>query len=226
MIPQRTPATRETIPPPERKQMIQQVKTSACETTYEIDGERIRLWIIVGGTPAISFNDHGFVQRFPSVEKWGCEHYGSHCYDHQMPGRENWNDGNIQGPTFDVLPNGKETLLLWFKANKPLHDLRVARYEQLKPYLRLRSKRYHDKDQATYFWLDVDVRPHYLGNVHFDSRCMSGRFTNDMREWNLVDQNWQTLTAILSQYCNFHSGWEVLTTPQFDEVLEAMKAVA
>ena len=35
------------------------------ETFYDVEGVTLRLWIIVGGTPALAFEDYSFTERYP-----------------------------------------------------------------------------------------------------------------------------------------------------------------
>lgn len=88
----------------------QQIETTSCETAYRVlfNGEvyHVNLWIIVGGTPAIAFDDCGAITRrfvpTPEVqEKWSGWENGRFPHQKTSP---------IQGPTPDVLPNGADDL--------------------------------------------------------------------------------------------------------------------
>lgn len=90
---------------------IIQVSTSVGHTIYKVGDHTLRLWIITGGQPALALQDNTCTQTYPIKDtRWTMEHwkirmcdgcYG--CYDHQDP-------TNIQGPTFDVLPDGAKSI--------------------------------------------------------------------------------------------------------------------
>jgi hypothetical protein len=98
---------------------IKQIKTSACRTSYDVDGLIIGLWIITGGTPAIEFEeDITFSQRFPiKDEKWTNKNWNDEIirYIHQI-GKK------IQGPTYDVLPNGLKDIEKFIHKNRYEYD--------------------------------------------------------------------------------------------------------
>lgn len=88
---------------------IQQLKTSSCKTLYKVIHHgrpyKVRLWIIVGGTPALAFADNkGGTRRFEVSEVQAQKWQGwDGCYPHQNP-------DNPQGPTVADLPNGRDDL--------------------------------------------------------------------------------------------------------------------
>ena len=104
---------------------ISVIRTTACTTTYRVDHDIVRLWIITGGTPCIDFDYGGLSLRFPVIAMWDNRHWLGNRYRHQDP-------RNIVGPKAeDVLPNGLQDLEDWYKVNKPLKDLRDSRYQKL-----------------------------------------------------------------------------------------------
>lgn len=105
---------------------IKQISTASCETVYDVEygGEtyRLRLWIIVGGTPALAFADYtGGTKRFPSLEKWASWDKGR--YPHQNP-------DDVQGPTFDVLPNGLADVKKFLVEFLPKRKAAIAKQEE------------------------------------------------------------------------------------------------
>lgn len=108
---------------------IKQISITSCETIYEVgyEGEtyRLRLWVIRGGGPALGFADYGIIKRFVPTEKvqqkwtgWDKGHY-----PHQDP-------DNIQGPTFDVLPNGLADVQEFLLEFLPKRKAGIARAEE------------------------------------------------------------------------------------------------
>lgn len=101
---------------------IRQVQTSTCETIYEIEYEgktyRLRLWIIIGGTPALAFSDYkGGTKRFAVTDE----------------ARRRWQACPRQGPTFnEVLPNGTEDLLQFLDEFVPQRAQAIAEEEEQK----------------------------------------------------------------------------------------------
>jgi hypothetical protein len=110
---------------------IKQVRTSSCETIYDVkyQGEvyRLRLWVIVGGTPALGFDDYGVFKRFvPSNnvrQKWLSRDPDKGRYPPQNP-------DNIQGPTFDVLPNGLADVEKFLLEFLPKRKAGIAKAEE------------------------------------------------------------------------------------------------
>jgi hypothetical protein len=107
---------------------IEQVSTSPCETTYRVQYKGatydLRLWIIVGGTPALCFADYkGPAQRYPKVEKWSFWDKGRKAYLHQ-------DVHLIQGPTFDVLPDGIESVEKYLEYAMPEREFELRQAER------------------------------------------------------------------------------------------------
>jgi len=98
---------------------IEQLSTSSCETIYEVRrGEELyllRLWIIVGGTPALAFEDRkGPEKQYPDRKLWRGP-YKNGYYSHQ-------DTENPQGPTLDVLPEGAVTVAEFLEEAIPLRQ--------------------------------------------------------------------------------------------------------
>lgn len=203
---------------------VTQVAMSVCDTIYDVDGVRLRLWIITGGTPAVAFENYGFTQRYPAVERWSNKHWKGHCYDHQDPAR-----AHLQGPTAaEVLPDGEDTLYQFVREYLPKLQLRMKRFEAL-PTRNLKSRRFHDRDECLYFRASVEFRPHYIGCVILDSRFWTGRINDRdrprMEAQGPNAQSWLALADTLDRYDTPHRAWEDLTEDQFQEIVAALEAV-
>lgn len=158
---------------------IQQLTTSSCETRYHVDGHKVRLWIVSGGQDSIlSLDDFCFSTRFPCTDKrWQVPHdtWMEHlCYPHQ-------DIHNIQGPTFDVLPEGRKTMEDFVRWAVPLRDLRMDRFNQLPVHREVVSTRIHDKENREYVRVHLCIDTHWLHSVLADSRSSSGRLDDDIR---------------------------------------------
>ena len=144
--------------------------TKTCESFYDIMGERIQLWMITGGTPALAFaDDYSFTERFPKVEAWGDKHWNMDTgrYDHQDP-------NNVKGPTYDVLPNGKWTLINYAQRNIPLKKLREERFKALPIYGKLISKGYQDKVSGVRVRFTTHIDKRDFDPVKVESRYYKG----------------------------------------------------
>jgi len=162
---------------------MKQISTSACETVYDVDGVIIKLWIITGGIPAIDFDSYGFTKRFPAVEKWSNDNYLKieNRYKHQER-------INLQGPTFEVLPNGEQDILDYIKENLHKRDLCIKRANELISILNkkdvrsftdgwgfnLLSKDKRDKVERTIARAKITIRTFYISYVSVSSRVYAG----------------------------------------------------
>lgn len=133
------------------------VSTSTCETRYEYGQHWIRLWMIVGGTPALAFQDYGASRRYPVVERWDTEHWEKTVqrYHHQDP-------QNIVGPmATEVLPEGEATLKAWFMETVFGHELGMRRWRQIYEALGCGneiSRRVHNREQRCYYRMEIHLR--------------------------------------------------------------------
>ena len=117
---------------------IQQVATTTCTTIYDVDGEKVELSMIVGGEPMLRLQgDYFYSERYPKVEAWSSDKY----WDKEK-GLWNFQDpNNIQGPTYDVLPEGKTTIEKFVAKYVPRRNLTKARYDALPTKNNLTSER-------------------------------------------------------------------------------------
>ena len=212
---------------------VVQVSTSSCETIYEVFGHKIRLYIITGGTPALSFSDYSFVERFPYIEKWK----DSNFLKDEL--RYSFQDANnIQGPTFEVLPNGINDLIDFVNSYSPLHKLRQERFLNL-PDMSLPfpvllshwhlasnkcffSNRYYDKENGCYFYCVVDLSSNYIPSVLYISKertCSLLVYGHDS-----VDVLWHELAKLLHK---FHlTYWENLSESDYNLILEYLEKIS
>jgi len=204
---------------------IKQLKTSACETTFEVDGEQIRLWIIVGGTPALGFSDYApYEQRYPSLEKWASNHfnsrknlYGSCYYDHQDP-------KNVQGPLLDVLPDGEKSLEAFLNTFLPRKQLCMRRYNMLPFKDSIQSKKVRDKCDHTYAYANLELRRYILSPVTISSAIYAGRCEKKLV---LFPEWWQKTAAIINplfdRCVSTLPTWDSLIEEEYQEFVNQLK---
>jgi hypothetical protein len=217
---------------------VKQIKTTACTTRFDVDGETVELWIITGGTPALDFvPSYGFTERFPAVPKWGNDHwlgvsdggdpakFGPSRYSFQNP-------DDIRGPGFEVLPDGIRTLKAWFEKNKPLKDLRDKRYAEIVAIIGgtdLLSRRLHSERNRSYF--KCQFEPYNCNSVP-SVLLKTGNYRyadkKDMAEkapeaWNELEALMESINCKDRKYQ--FKGWQDLTEAQFAEVKKALQNV-
>ena len=192
---------------------INQINTTSCTTTYIVNGIKLRLWIITGGTPALSFEDYDYTQRYKPVEKWSSKHYNHGKYDHQEY-------NCIQGPTFDVLPNGIEDVKMFIKEHLPKKKLRDKRFDELPFRGELHSRRIHDKDNYCYSYCVLRLKRNSVNMVLVESKYYS---SSEDELIYLFPNKWVNLAKIMKKYNNYK--WEDLTEKQYNDICEAIKKV-
>lgn len=193
---------------------IQQISTSSCETTYKVDGDIIRLYVITGGEPALSLGDFSFSQRYPCKDqRWAIGHDTwniRQCYPHQ-------DSNNLQGPTLDILPEGEKTLAKYLTEVLPAWRLRDKRVHSLPVSTKIVSRRCHDKASSEYFHLEASFGPCFITRVFHTSSIASCRMTQADR--SIVHPWWVKYNDyIISVVSN---GWitlERLTEEQFSQL--------
>jgi hypothetical protein len=139
---------------------ITQVSTSSCLTTYKVDNHILFVSIVVGGEPLLSFMDYSFSERYPIKDKrWTVPHAlwaKNNCYLHQI------DQNPIQGPTYDVLPEGIETIRKFLDKYLPLKKLRKERVEKIE-LLHVRngfvinSRKFLDRENRTKVYFEIRI---------------------------------------------------------------------
>ena len=154
--------TREVLGP----EMTQQ-ETKSSETIYNVEGISVRLWIIVGGQPALSFEDYSFQERYPITDKRWTEEWDrkKEAYPHQDP-------KNLQGPTYDVLPEGIHTLRKFVDKYRPMKELRERRNAAVPIRWGITSKKVLDKKNRRFCQLHVSFNHGGVSNVYGDKDKM------------------------------------------------------
>lgn len=220
-----------------------QVSTSACQTVYRVGKHLIELGIITGGTPVLDFTCFGYSKRYPIIDiRWmDCDFSKD-----GIPKTDNWLDSqgcfkhqdpkNIQGPTFDVLPNGVQSLYEYLDELLPckaLRESRLARFASIE----LKSKGHRDKEEHTIFRLRADVRYGRIPCVTVTSASYWGR-CEDKIALPCVSKTWQDLAAFINpifdgkihvaQFNNGHSPFTLdnLTEDQFQTLLALYNKIA
>ena len=147
---------------------VKLIKTSSCESIYEVDGVKLRLWVITGGEPAMSFEDYSFTKRYPIIDKrWQAEWNG--CYPHQIE------QNPIQGPSFDILPKGIKSVKEYLEENIPLKELREKRFCSLPIQTPICSKGFRDKENHTIVKFKINIQKRYISPLTAESNAYAGR---------------------------------------------------
>jgi hypothetical protein len=177
---------------------VYQLETSSCETTYDFGGTIVKLWIITGGTPALALEDYSLTQRFPIVSKWSNENWlkEENRYKHQNPNA-------IQGPTYDVLPNGKQDIIDYALTNFPKAQTRQTRYNSLPIKGNIKGKKSLDKATKSYSQPSLTLNPYYF-NVNVPK-------PENYHPW------WSKILA----FCNTHSKLNHLNSGSYEKLSEA-----
>ncbi len=212
---------------------VLQLSTKSCETIYQVGDNRVRLFIVTGGTPALSFDDHTFTERFPMWDmRWNVEQeeWGKReCYPHQNPG------SSIQGPTFDVLPEGRKTLEDFVGRNAPKLALRVERYANLPvpPKMlhpdafsrhgkQIVSKRIRDADEGTFVNFEAQLCPYRFGLVTCSSKYYAGRCEDKVEK--LAPSWWKKFNAFAAPICDASRDcYDKLTETEYQQLCDLLK---
>lgn len=201
-----------------------QLSTKSCETTFNVDGNILVLFIITGGIPAIQFDDYSFRQSYPSIPKWSDENFiyqdtddngkfiQSH-YSHQDP-------NNIQGPTFDVLPNGLEDVKAFLDKHLPLKQLREKRFSQLPIREEIKSKPVLDKEEHTKVTCYLNLRKNYIPPVTFSPKIYGGRCDDRIV---LFSDWWKKTQSIFNPLFDSEIKWEDLDEQKYVEICNHLK---
>ena len=144
-----------------KKIPVIQLKTTSCTTTYNVGGVTVKLWMITGGTPALAImgenGEYLLDKKYPDVQQWSNENWlkDESRYRHQNPNA-------IQGPTYDVLPNGKQDLIDFVVNNDPKAKLKQSRYKALPVKGTIKGKKALDKTNRSYSQPTLTLTPNYL----------------------------------------------------------------
>lgn len=196
---------------------LSQLSTSSCETIYEVDGVKLRLWIIVGGTPALSLIDYTFSQRYPIKDKrWIDYDNNLRCYPHQ-------NCKHPQGPTFDVLPEGEETIKKFLSDKLPLQELRMKRWNALPIRDKVVSKRIHDIDNHTFVTFGTELGYYHLPCVTASSNAYCGRCEEEIQR--LAPEWFKRFASYINPIHDkkMWTGWEGLTEDEYNQIVTLLQ---
>lgn len=192
------------------------LKTDSCTSLYDVGGTHVHLQIIIGGTPLLMLVDFTFQERFPIKDtRWDVSHNvwaKRNCYPHQDP-------SNLVGPTFDVLPEGKKTLIEYAERAGKLKTLRDNRFAILSEgiqtdYSAIVSKRVHDRQNRAYLFFKASFTSWRFGPVTIDSANTGGR-CNDLIE-QFAPQWWKDYAAFVNPIFDSHrTSYEKLTEDEF-----------
>jgi hypothetical protein len=205
---------------------IEVLEAGACATRLRVHRdddttEVVRLWIIVGGTPALGLDDYGYTRRYPVVEQYADGTWQGWKYQHQRGDARTMRVDPADAPGVEVLPGGMADVESFLSWAVPLRDRRNMRMRLLPPVREIRSCRVHDADEGTYVWASASIREHGVSPITFESGSYCGRADESIR---LFPEVWQRAAAILNPLFDTHTGmgaWESLD----DATFEAVRAV-
>ena len=92
---------------------VEQLKTSFCSTTYSVGGTRVGLFVTMGNNVALAFSGDRHYRQFPlNDEKWLNSNWVEAMGNNVIKGHyRHQNPDNPVGPTYDLLPEGEDTLI-------------------------------------------------------------------------------------------------------------------
>jgi len=192
------------------------ISTSACTSVYNVNGKAIRVWIIVGGTPAISFDLSPYVQRFPIIEKWDKWNKEINRYEHQI------SQNKVIGPTPDeAFPNGWADFWAYYDKFLPKVQLDELRYNGL-PIKKIVSKGKRDKENHTIVRAEIDFHPYFIPPVTFSSGCYWGRCDNVI---SFFSEWWKSMQALLNPIFDNNGGttWSDLSEEKYKEIVTMLE---
>jgi len=188
---------------------IHRVSNTACQTIYDVDGVTVRLFVIVGGIPALALEDHSYTVRFPYLEKWDSEKHWDKVkghFDFQDP-------NNLQGPTYNILPEGRLTLEKYVHAIGARRDLAQERWNNLPIQENIYSPKVLDKEQRTYVQAKLELNPRRVGGI--------GMIHGDKEQIRLLPAWWKNANDIFTNiWKNHYAGsWDELTEEEYQNVV-------
>lgn len=198
--------------------------SSTCETIYDMgDKVRVRLWIITGGTPALSFADYSFQQRYPITDKrWTDKNWDNEKghFKHQ-PGPKQC------PPTYDVLPDGWVTLHKFVADNLPKKQAREKRYAALPVKGELWSKKWKDSVDNEIVVCKTELDNQGFGPVTYSSRSGGGRGDDKIPR---APRWWQEYAALVNPLFDrdmaqgiLPGGYERLSDHEYQELVWMLK---
>ena len=138
----------------------------------------------------------------------------------------------MQGPTFDVLPEGRKTLEGFVERNLPLRNLRAERFAKLPVPARMLhgepcwgnkivSHRIHDKDNFTFVRFEVLLRSMRFGPVTANSTVYSGRCDSEIAK--LAPAWWKKFAAFANPIADSDRDfYEKLTDSEYQQLCDLL----
>lgn len=198
---------------------LRQVSTSSCQTIIDVEGTILRLFIIVGGTPALSFDDHSFCQTYPKLEKYQDWDDRLGKYLHQtLP---------IQGPLPDDLPEGENTISKYLADNLERHDRLVHRMARLNGIFNgntFLSPRIHDKENGAYCHMKLSWNGNFYCPVVLCESSYELGTNYTTRMLNQTTEAWKRAALTLMQ--THGKTLESLNNVEFDLMAKAIQGIA
>ena len=206
---------------------VETIKASACKRIFKVGKYTLKMYIITGGTPALSLENYAFTERFPVIPKYSNENWNSArgLYTHQT--------SQSDSIDFDVLPEGYATVERYLNENAPKWEKRRARFDglPLTGYVQsyscfgmlkeIVSPTRLDKVDRKMYHFRWSLVEHYLPLVHFESTTSCSN-ENECFE-RLATPWWKSFNALIDSFGTLVGGLESITENQYTELCKCLK---
>jgi hypothetical protein len=176
------------------------------------------LWIITGGTPALSLEHYDSSMRYDKLEMWDDAHWNGRHYVHQDPNA-------LVGPMPEtVLPDGLKTVDAYLAHVLPRVEKRDRARALLPQVHQIKSQRKHDREDRTYVWATISIRT-FVQPVVFESKYYGGRCTEKIV---LFEPEWQRVQELTDAVVDRQTGvieWWTLDDDTFMTLYDALWAL-
>jgi hypothetical protein len=204
---------------------ITQISTSSSQTTYMVDNHILFVGIIAGEKPCLSFRDNSFSEEYPIKDKrWVVsfsEWAKNSCYPHQI------DQNPIQGPTYDVLPEGIETIRKFIDKYLPLKRLREERIKEIELLpvrngMSICSRKFLDRENKTK--VHFEIRINRFSPVVACSKVYGGRCEKEIQRLApLPYKKYADYANPIFDSANIN--WENLTDEQYNTIVSLLREI-
>lgn len=207
--------------------MVKTTSLSPCERVFKVGDYTLRLFIICNGAPALSFENYALRESYPVTTLYSNENWDKKLgkYVHQ--------DSLADGPGFDVLPDGLNTVKKYLEINIPRYELRQKRYKEVEGLLTragvlhrdgsfdsVVSHKKMDKSTRTMFQCHYSISYGYILRVICRTAYSASGLKNFERE---ASQWWKDLDKLTQDFKPSHDTWEDLTENQYQALLDMFR---
>ena len=208
--------------------MIREISTSGYQTTYDIDGTEVKVWIIAGGdTLGLSIGIGFFSEtyRFDVPENvqqmWSGDKFDSttRSYHHQDPEKP-------RGPTLDLVPGGVEHVVKLVGEVKQSLETRKRRTDALNMFDGIKSRPVLSSNNKIVQFVIKQRSEKGL----FPSLVIAGEYPWDKGVYEICLESspsieWRRLATILKDF-SFDDKVEDLSETGFWDLIAALESAA